>query len=160
MKNSVELTKKWIADFVIRHSLCPFANLPFVNDKILYKAIDNHKLEQVLIQLHATMLDLEGYSNGFLILPMMSFEGYLDLFYAAEQYIIDAGFDDVYQLASFHPEYQFASYSKADKRNRTNQSPFPMIHILRVDEMKAAIESFGDTAQVFLANEKKMRELD
>jgi len=155
-----EITKKWIAEFVLLHTLCPFAKIPFEADNIMYIETEDSDLEPILLLLHTSLLELVGFSNAFLILPVMDFDRYLDVFYACEEYLEKTGFDTKYQLASFHPEYQFANYSKEDKRNKTNQSPLPMIHILRVQEMAAAIASYGDTSNVFKENEKKMRSLE
>ncbi len=160
MLSTKERTIQWIEGFVLKHNLCPFAKIPFTNNKILYQDTNTTQLEKLLFELHTLLFNMEGYSNGFFILPSMEFDEFLDVFYAAEQYIIDAGFSSEFQLASFHPEYQFADYSEEDKRNRTNQSPFPMIHILRVLEMKKAIEQYGDTTQIFVENEKKMNRLE
>ncbi len=157
MQNPISLTKKWIAEFVIFHSLCPFAKIPFEKDNILYKEIENPDIQMVLSCLHETVVTLDPYSNAFLILPPSSFDEYLDIFYKAELYLEETELNTDFQLASFHPEYQFEGYDIADKRNWTNRSPFPMLHILRVKEMEDAIESFGDTSKVFIENEKKMR---
>lgn len=36
----------------------------------------------------------------------------------------------IVQLATFHPEYQFAHKEPGDAENWTNRSPFPMLHLL------------------------------
>ena len=46
----------------------------------------------------------------------------------------------VLQVASFHPDYQFADLEKDDVRNYTNRSPYPMFHIIREDSIEKARE--------------------
>jgi len=160
MGKAIIQTKKWIGEFVILHNLCPFAKIPFEAENILYSELKSYAEEQVLMHMHEVISTMENYSNAFLILPKFDFDSYLELFYKAEMYLEITGLCKVFQLASFHPDYQFDSYAKADKRNRTNQSPFPMIHILRVKEMSQAIASYGDTTKIIEINEKKMRNLE
>ena len=56
--------------------------------------------------------------------------------------------DGLFQLASFHPNYLFGDSPSDDVKHHTNRSPFPMIHILRVDEVKEAIEMHSDTDKI------------
>jgi hypothetical protein len=67
--------------------------------------------------------------------------------------------DGKFQLASFHPAYQFAGTKEGDPTNYTNRSPLPLIHIIRTEEVADAIASHPDIDSVPLANKAKMREL-
>ena len=50
--------------------------------------------------------------------------------------ILEEQFEDHFQLATFHPQYQFAQTTKGDPSNKTNQSPYPMLHILRSESVE------------------------
>jgi len=45
-----------------------------------------------------------------------------------------------YQIASFHPNYQFAGTKSDDAENYTNRSPYPLLHILREASLEKAID--------------------
>ena len=50
----------------------------------------------------------------------------------------------VYQIASFHPHYQFSDTLAEDAENYTNRSPFPMLHLIREDGLEQAIANYPD----------------
>ena len=54
----------------------------------------------------------------------------------------------VYQIASFHPDYQFSDTNPEDVENYTNRSPFPMLHILREESLEKAIDNYPDVDQI------------
>ena len=64
-----------------------------------------------------------------------------------------------FQVASFHPDYQFADTKKEDPANKTNQSPFPMLHLLREDHVQKAIQAYGDTDGIWKHNVELMRKI-
>ena len=51
------------------------------------------------------------------------------------------------QVASFHPDYQFADLDKDDVRNYTNRSPYPMFHLIRESSIEKAREQM-DTESI------------
>lgn len=76
------------------------------------------------------------------------FYDYLDFVDLAEQLILQEGFEGVFQLASFHPDYFFADSEMDDVANYTNRSPYPMLHILREESLDKAIDTYGDTSAI------------
>jgi len=54
----------------------------------------------------------------------------------------DLGYEGVYQLASFHPEYRFEGAEPDAPSNYTNRSPYPMLHILRESSIELALENY------------------
>jgi hypothetical protein len=62
------------------------------------------------------------------------------------------GLEGVIQVASFHPQYQFADTGPEDVSNATNQSPFPMLHLLREDSIDRAIETMANPERIYAAN--------
>ena len=73
------------------------------------------------------------------------FFAYLDFVDLAEQLILVLGYEGIYQLATFHPDYYFADTDPEDATNYTNRSPYPMLHLLREDSFEKAIAAYGDT---------------
>lgn len=72
------------------------------------------------------------------------FEDYLDLLDLAEALAEEQGYEGIYQIASFHPDYCFAGALPDDPANFTNRSPYPMLHLLREESVTRAVENFPD----------------
>jgi len=168
MRNMEEIikTKNWIEKMVIAHKLCPFAQLPFEKNKISYRVSKELNTENQIMDFWKELIFLENsgsekLSNSLVVYsdPEMNFDKYLDLYFLAEQLLISENKDGDFQLASFHPEYQFDGTEKNDVTNFTNRSPFPMIHILRINEVEMAIENHPNIDEVPENNERKMNEL-
>ena len=67
--------------------------------------------------------------------------------------------EGVFQVASFHPEYQFADTDVDDPENYTNRSPYPVLHILREETIERAIASTPDIDQVPARNIERMNSI-
>jgi hypothetical protein len=70
----------------------------------------------------------------------------------AERQLARAGFDGVFQLASFHPQFQFAGTEPDDIGNATNRAPYPTLHLLREDSVSRAVEAFPGAEAIFERN--------
>ncbi len=94
-----------------------------------------------------THQDLE---TTLIILPdqFEDFKKYLDLVGFAEALNTQRGYDGIYQIASFHPEYIFAGSTDDDPANYTNRSPYPMLHILREESVTRAVEHYPNTDEI------------
>ena len=73
--------------------------------------------------------------------------------------MIKLGIDHELQIASFHPQYQFAGTKPDDIENYTNHSPYPTLQLLREASVEDAIDDFGDTDTIFKKNIKTLRQL-
>jgi len=151
----IKATANWLQDFVIKDQLCPFAAKVWIDKKVRIAETLNPSLQaQLEFFIHELKLLKEAgpqkCSTSLLLFPILSsdFEMYLNLFYAAEEVLEESKLDVHFQLASFHPLYQFEGTTLEDVSNYTNRSPFPVIHILRVEEVEAAIENYGDTTSI------------
>ena len=81
---------------------------------------------------------------GSLPVHFAEFEDYLDLVELAEALSVELGYEGIYQIASFHPEYCFGGADENDPANYTNRSPYPMVHLLREDSISRALEHYAD----------------
>jgi len=141
----IERTKNWIRDIVIGLNFCPFATKPFKNELIVYKVDDSSEAAAALESFMFTCRFLEDnpvMETALLIFPngFSDFQDYLDLTDLAEKLLKAEGFEGVYQVASFHPNYIFAGSDEHDPANYTNRSPYPMLHLLREDLLEIAID--------------------
>ena len=160
----INATKKWIAEFVIGFRLCPFAKTVFDNNKILFSLELSDDIHMQLVAFWNSLQELEReaeLSTAILILPNApnDFESYLDVFEKAETILQDSGLNDKFQLAGFHPEYLFSEENISAATHFTNRSPYPLIHILYVDDVAHAVESHPDIASVPKMNILKMKDL-
>jgi len=88
----------------------------------------------------------EGIETSFLIFPntFQKFDDYLDLLSLAEDRLKRNGYEGIYQVASFHPDYRFAEAAPDDPANFTNRSIYPMLHLLREESIERVLENFPD----------------
>lgn len=154
--NQVAKVRQWIEKFIIKLNICPFAATPYRENQIKYILVKSAVNHDVLHALREELLAMRStaHSNSFLIIDdhELAFRPYLDLYDACEQLLAKEGYDEEFQLASFHPQYQFADSSADAPSNFTNRSPYPLIHILRVEEVADAIEQVGDTSEIYKRN--------
>ena len=88
--------------------------------------------------------------TSFIIFPdsFESFDDYLELAELCDKLLKKEGFEGVYQVASFHPEYIFSGSDEKDAANYTNRSPYPMLHILREESLESAIKKYPGTENI------------
>src|SRR5262249_44339528 len=66
----------------------------------------------------------------------------------ADQIVDDLGLRGVIQIASFHPQYQFAGTKPEAIENYTNRSPYPMLHLLREESVSEVNRDPAATANL------------
>ena len=163
-KSVIDLTKQWINNFVVKLNLCPFAQKAIGKDSILYSICYETEVIPILESLQSLFLKLqesETYSTGFIIFPttLQSFENYLSILDISQEFLETSGWYEKYQLASFHPKYLFEGEDPEHHSHFTNRSPYPMLHILDVDEVSFAIEQYPDTEQIPIRNKAKLNQM-
>ena len=160
----VQQTKTWLKKIVIGLKLCPFAEQPFQSDSISYTVSSGDSTEQHLQQLadDFTKLDTDtSIETSLLIYPdaYQTFEQYLQLLELANGLLEDLNYTGIYQIASFHPDYQFQGSAENDASNFSNRSPWPMLHLIREDSLKKILASYPDIEQIPENNIKKLRDI-
>ncbi len=142
----IQATMAWLSKFVIAHNICPFAKHEYDNKTIRYCVINSEDdmecLTSLIMECFRLDCDLE-IQTTLLILPIgyQNFETYLNFLSMAENLLIEHGYEGIYQLASFHPDYYFDGAPPDDAANYTNRSPYPMLHLLRESSIEAALKS-------------------
>jgi hypothetical protein len=160
----ISQTKHWLRSFIIKLNICPFAK-HVVEKNTLKIAVSNVKtIEKGLEDLVMELMFLDqnaGVETTLLIFPTLcrDFFDYLDFVDMAEIVLHDQGYEGVYQLATFHPDYCFADTDFNDVSNYTNRSPYPMLHLLREDSVEKAIAHYGDTETIPKNNIATMHKL-
>jgi hypothetical protein len=136
---------------VIGLNLCPFSGKPTRENRVRFSVTDAITEEQVLAALVTEMelLDLTPVAEletTLLIIPnaLGDFYDYSQCLHWAQSTLKRNGWQGVYQLASFHPDYCFAGAQPEDDENLTNRAPYPIIHIIREESLAKALGYFDD----------------
>lgn len=145
----IQQTKQWLKNIVIGLNFCPFAKPVFEKEKIHYQVSSATSLENCLQELisEAERLDeQEELETTLLIFAecMQDFDDFLDLLEIANDLMEAQGYQGVYQLASFHPDYCFLGSTADDPANYTNRSPYPMLHLIRELSLELALDSYPE----------------
>ncbi|MDP1602171.1 MAG: DUF1415 domain-containing protein [Legionella sp.] len=149
----VQQTRQWVESFIIALNLCPFAKREMDKEAVRIQVSDNVTIENALTDLmdEIELLDTSPLiETTLLVFPafLQDFFDYLDFVYLAESLLEQSGYEGVYQIATFHPDYCFADAEPDDVTNYTNRSPFPMVHILREESVEKAISFYGNTEEI------------
>ncbi len=160
----IKASQAWLNHFVIHYNICPFARREQEKNSIRYLVLEGDDTEQHLEALivEAEHLDHHPASETSLLIfsdGYQDFDDFLDLVAIADDLLIDQGYEGVYQLASFHPDYCFADASPDDAANYTNRSPYPMLHIIREASIEKALTKYPDPEQIPERNMQLTREL-
>lgn len=160
----VAATREWLLRAVIGLNLCPFAKAVQVKDRILYSVSDAKNAEQLCEDLyralqHLQEIDADQVETTLLIHPYVlnDFLDYNDFLDVADAVIEDMDLVGEIQIASFHPQYQFAGTSADAIENYTNRSPYPMLQLLRESSLESAIDSYPDAANIYERNIETLR---
>ncbi len=145
----IEATRRWVEQVVVAFNLCPFAKRELVKDRVRFvvsKAQDETTLLDELAHELALLNVDEAVETTLLIHPqvLQDFYHYNDFLEAADELLVDMNLEGVYQVASFHPDYQFGGTEPDDVENYTNRSPYPMLHLLREDSLSEAIDNYPE----------------
>lgn len=148
-------TRDWVERVVVGLNLCPFAKAPHIKGQIRYVLCKAKTQAALLDALDAQLLYLQATApivceTILLIHPhvMTDFLDYNDFLEDADALLERLDLDGTFQIASFHPDYQFADSEAGDIGNFTNKSPYPMLHILREASIDAALQGADDPQEV------------
>jgi hypothetical protein len=83
---------------------------------------------------------------------LTDFLDYNDFLDKADATLARMGLEGVIQVASFHPQYQFAGTDPDDITNYTNRSPYPILHLLREASVSAAVAAFPEADLIYQRN--------
>lgn len=149
----IDVIRCWVERFVVAMNLCPFARREMERGRLRF-SVTNAGDELQLLQVLQDELDLMNADSDIettlLIHPsvLQNFGDYNQFLGHCEELLRVLDLEGVFQIASFHPQYQFAGSEPDDAENFSNRSPFPMLHILRESSVANAVDSHPDVDQV------------
>jgi hypothetical protein len=162
----VAATRVWVERAVIGLNLCPFAKAVYVKNQIRYAVSAAQTPEELLVDLVAELHTLQAadaseIDTTLLVHPgvlgdFLDFNDFLEL---ADAALAGEGLEGELQIASFHPQYQFADTGPEDIENYSNRSPYPTLHLLREASIARAVAVFPDASQIFERNMETLRRL-
>jgi uncharacterized protein len=159
-------TRAWIEKAVIGLDLCPFAKAVYAADLIRYAVSDAQDPEALLADLELELnalheADARALETTLLIHPRVlgDFIEYNQFLGDVEAALRRLKLSGELQIASFHPQYQFADTGPDDIENYTNRSPYPMLHLLREASIEHAVAAIADPAEIYRRNIETLRRL-
>ncbi len=162
----ISRTRDWLARAVIGLNLCPFAKAVQVKDQVRYVVSDATDEEALLADLLHELeslydADPEQVETTLLIHPyvLTDFLDYNQFLEVADAAVSELEMDGEIQVASFHPDYQFADSGPNDIENFSNRAPYPTLHLLRETSIARAVAAFPDAASIYERNIETLRRL-
>jgi hypothetical protein len=162
----IAATRCWLERSVIGLNLCPFAESVYRADRVRLRVSEQRSASALLEEFRSELRELHAADSlrcetTLLIHPwvLTDFIEYNDFLDVCEAAITDMGLEGELQVASFHPQYQFAGTQAEDIENYTNRSPYPTLHLLREASIERAVAAVPDASQIYLRNIRTLRDL-
>lgn len=160
----IDATKQWVDKMVVGLNLCPFAKRSIDQNQLRYVVYTGSEIEsitQLLVDELERLANDSSIETTLLIHPLFAtdFDAYLDYLNGVDELIDRLEYSGVFQVAGFHPDYQFEGVAEIDPANHTNRSPYPMMHLLREASVAWAVETHPDIDSVPQRNVELLREM-
>ncbi len=162
----LQTTERWLERAVIGLNLCPFAKAVHVKGQIHYALTWAQDTADVQADLALALHDLlaqdpQQRDTTLLIAPnafpdFWDFHGFVQ---RADKLLRSLRLDSALQIASFHPQYEFAQAPAGDMAHYTNRAPYPILHLLREDSVGRAVAAYPDAALIYERNIARLRDL-
>lgn len=159
-------TRRWLERAVIGLNLCPFAKAVVAKGQVRYVLSEAASRDVLLETLGAELTLLrdtpaDAIDTTLIVHPhvLTDFLDYNDFLDLADALVAELDLEGVLQVASFHPQYQFAGSAPDDVDNCTNRSPWPTLHLLREDSVARAVAAFPDPDAIVDRNIATLRRL-
>jgi len=162
----IAATQRWVERAVIGLNLCPFAKGVQAKGLVHYAVSEAGDAQALLVDLKQALLDLQAREpdrrdTTLLIAPsaLSDFLDFNDFLDRAVRLLRKMHLDGVFQIASFHPQFQFADAAPDDISHFTNRAPYPILHLLREESIDRAVAAFPDAALIYERNMETLRAL-
>lgn len=159
-------TLAWVRRAVVGLNLCPFAKAPLVKGQIrcvVADVRDTPALLEVLRDELETLAEAppEKIETTLIVHPqvLVDFAEFNDFLDQADELLDAMDLTGIVQVASFHPQYQFAGTEGDDMGNATNRSPYPTLHLLREESVERAVDAFPEADTIYEANIRTLEAL-
>jgi uncharacterized protein len=158
--------RNWLERAVIGLNLCPFAKAVHSKGQVHFAISPAEQAEDLLQDLEHELHDLVALASTerdttLLVAPrcLQDFLDFNDFLGIADRALRRLRLEGVIQIASFHPDYQFADAAKDDITNYTNRAPYPTLHLLREESIDKAVAAFPEPEAIFEQNMRTLQAL-
>lgn len=163
-ENIVKNTSEWVKCFVVELNICPFAKQALLRNRIRFSVSTATSNENLLrdLKTEIELLDVNTEIETTLLIHaevLQNFYNYNEFLSVADNLLVQMQLVGTYQIASFHPDYQFDGTKADDVENYTNRSPYPMLHILREDSVSTAVAKHPDADLIPKRNIEMMKQM-
>jgi len=161
----IEQIHAWVRTVVMGLNLCPFAAAPMDAGRVRVVCSRANELGELMAELlhEIDLLNAEDRESDTTLLAapilLRDFDAFLDAVAVAQALLTERGMDGRYQLAHFHPDYRFADSPPADPAHLTNRAPHPVLHILRWTDVRGAMETHENVADIPRRNQDLLRSM-
>ena len=154
----------WLEQIVVAFNLCPFAGKAMLDRRVRLLPTSAETPERLLQDLESELTflgDDEVWETSLLIHPqvLVDFYDYNQFLDQVDALLRQMDLEGVFQVASFHPHYQFAGTQPDDAENYSSRSPYPLLHILRESSIDQAVAGYPDVDQIPLRNIERLNGL-
>jgi hypothetical protein len=157
---------RWLEEAVIGLNLCPFARAVYDDGLVGISICQATTLEEAVHEALGEARRLvdapaDDLATTLVAFPraLSSFDEFLDAVALFEGLLSEAGAEGVLQVATFHPDYQFAQSAPSDLGNYTNRAPCPIFHLLRQSDVSAAVDQHPDSEGIPAANIARLQSI-
>lgn len=163
-KKIIKSVQTWVDSLVVGLNLCPFAKRELLASRVRFSVTEAATEEQLLTELQVELELLnsdESIETTLLIHPdvLQDFYDYNQFLNYVDGLLAEMAFEGIYQIASFHPGYQFGGTEPDDVENYTNRSPYPLLHLIREASLEQAIAHHNDSGGIPERNIALMKSL-
>jgi len=162
----IRATRRWVEKAVIGLGLCPFAEGVYRDARVRFKVSGQRSAAGLLGELRSELLHLhevgaQSCETTLLIHPwvLTDFMEFNDFLQICDATVAELGLEGEIQVASFHPQYQFAGTRPDDIGNYTNRSPHPTLHLLREASVESALAGVADPDAIYENNILRLESL-
>ena len=157
---------RWLERAVIGLNLCPFAKSVHVKGQVHYAVTQEcthaELLEALEYELNGLLAQESIVRDTTLLIAPSAFAEFLDFhdfLPQCDRLLRRMKLDGIFQIASFHPQFQFAGTDADDITNYTNRAPFPCLHLLREESIDRAVAAFPEPDAIFEKNKETLERL-
>ncbi len=160
----INAIETWVDTMVIGLGLCPFAQREILSHRVRFcmtPAIAETELMAALRNELTHLINDESIETTLLIHPnvLHDFHSYNQFLNVADDLLVDMALEGTFQIASFHPQYQFAGTEPDDAENYINRSPYPILQLLREARVADAVYHHPNTQAIVERNIMQMNKL-
>ena len=154
----------WVETMVIGLDLCPFAGRAWQDQRVrcvqsaASSPLDllDELQEELDLLTRAPEIETTLLIHPDALRDFLDFNDFLD---SVDALLEAMGLTGVFQVASFHPDYQFAGEHEDSVSNYSNRAPYPVLHLLREASVEAAVAAHPNAEQIPANNISKLESL-